>query len=535
MDTILYNGNIYLERERFAQALLIQDGKIAQVGGDEEILAAAPEAEKIDVQGRTLIPGFVDSHQHLYHVGQNLLRVDLSACASLQDVIDAGRRFIQENQIPEGQTVEGWGWNQDYFAEKGQMPTRHTLDQVSQKHPLLFTRACGHVSTCNTLALQKAGVWDHVPQVEGGQLELEPDGRPNGILLESSAKQVVEKAIAPSMSEEQMERALEAAMKYASSKGLTSVQTNDVSGPDYDAILSVYDKLLHQRQSLRVYMQCCLMDPALFEKFLSEGHCTGKGDQWLKIGPLKLFTDGSLGGRTALMRQDYADEPGTRGISTLSQQDLDKLIQIAEQNGMQVAIHAIGDKAIEMCLDSYEKALDGRPNQNRHGIVHCQITDMPLLERFKKLDIHALVQPIFLHYDMHICADRVGEALAQTSYAFHTMNRLGLHVSYGTDSPVEDLDPIANLHCAVNRQDLKMQPADGWNPAEKVDIYQAVDDYTIGGAYNAFEEQEKGRLAPGYMADIVMLDQDIFHIPSEKILDTQVLMTMVGGKIIYEK
>ena len=262
MDTILYNGNIYLERERFAQALLIQDGKIAQVGGDEEILAAAPEAEKIDVQGRTLIPGFVDSHQHLYHVGQNLLRVDLSACASLQDVIDAGRRFIQENQIPEGQTVEGWGWNQDYFAEKGQMPTRHTLDQVSQKHPLLFTRACGHVSTCNTLALQKAGVWDHVPQVEGGQLELEPDGRPNGILLESSAKQVVEKAIAPSMSEEQMERALEAAMKYASSKGLTSVQTNDVSGPDYDAILSVYDKLLHQRQSLRVYMQCCLRDPA---------------------------------------------------------------------------------------------------------------------------------------------------------------------------------------------------------------------------------------------------------------------------------
>lgn len=535
MDTILYNGNIYLERERFAQALLIREGKIAQVGGNEEILAAAPEAEKIDAQGHTVVPGFVDSHQHLYHVGQNLLRVNLSQCASLQDVVDAGRKFIQENQIPEGQTVEGWGWNQDYFAEKGQMPTRHILDQVSQKHPLLFTRACGHVSVCNTLALQKAGVWDDVPQVEGGQLELEPDGRPNGILLESSAKKIVESAIAPPMGAAQMEQALEAAMKYASSKGLTSVQTNDVSGPDYDVILGVYDKLLHQKQSLRVYMQCCLMDLALFEKFLSEGHCTGKGDQWLKIGPLKLFTDGSLGGRTALMRQDYADQPGTRGISTLSQQDLDKLVQTAEQNGMQVAIHAIGDKAIEMCLDSYEKALEGRPNQNRHGIVHCQITDRPLLERFQKLNIHALVQPIFLHYDLHICADRVGEALAQTSYAFHTMNQLGLHVSYGTDSPVEDLDPIANLHCAVNRQDLKLQPAGGWNPAEKVDIYQAVDDYTIGGAYNAFEEGEKGRLAPGYAADLVILDQDIFHIPSEKILDTQVLATMVGGKMVYQK
>lgn len=534
METIIHNGNIYLEREKFAQALLIRDGKIAQVGGNEEILAAAPEAEKIDAQGRTVIPGFVDSHQHLYHVGQNLLRVDLSRCASLQDVIQAGRRFIEENRIPEGQVVQGWGWNQDYFAEK-QMPTRHTLDQVSQKHPLLFTRACGHVSTCNTLALQKAGVWDQVPQVEGGALETEPDGRPNGILLESSAKQIIEKAIVPPMDRAQMEQALAAAMKYAASKGLTSVQTNDVSGADYDEILSVYHKLLHQQQSLRVYMQCCLMDPAVLEQFLAEGHCTGKGDQWLKIGPLKLFTDGSLGGRTALMRQDYADAPGTRGISTLSQQDLDKLIQLADSHGMQVAIHAIGDKAIEMCLDSYEKVLAGGPNKNRHGIVHCQITDMPLLERFQKLDIHALVQPIFLHYDMHICADRVGRQLAQTSYAFHTMNRLGLHVSYGTDSPVEDLDPIANLHCAVNRQDLKMQPAGGWNPAEKVDIYQAVDDYTMGGAYNAFEEAEKGRLAPGLLADLVMLDQDIFHIPSEKILDTQVLMTMVGGKIVYQK
>ena len=536
MNTVIYNANVYLEREHFAQALLIENDTIKMVGTNEEVLAAAPQdAQKMDAQGKTVIPGFVDTHQHLYHVGQNLLRVDLSGCRSQQDVVDAGRKFIEEHKVPAGEPVEGWGWNQDYFADGPMMPTRQLLDQVSTVHPVLFTRACGHVMVCNTLALEKAGVWENPPVVEGGQFDLEADGHPNGIVRESSAKEIVNQAILPEENEEKMEEILAAAMDYAASHGLTSVQTNDVAGENYEAMLRVYDKLLHEKKSLRVYMQCCLMEKELFQRFLNDGHRTGTGDQWLKIGPLKLFTDGSLGARTALMRQDYADEPGTRGISTLSQEDLDALVALAEENKMQVAVHAIGDKAIEMCLDSYEKVLKDGKNPNRHGIVHCQITDRPLLQRFADLDVHALVQPIFLHYDMHICADRVGQELTNTSYAFHTMNELGVHVSYGTDSPVEDLDPIANLHCAVCRQDLKHQPAGGWIPTEKVDIYQAVDDYTISGAYNAFEEQTKGRLAPGYVADLVMLDQDIFHIPEEQILDTHVTLTMVGGKVVYQK
>ena len=536
MNTVIYNANVYLERERFAQALLIEDGTIKMVGTNEEVLSAAPQdAQKMDAQGKTVIPGFVDTHQHLYHVGQNLLRVDLSGCRSQQDVVDAGRKFIEEHKVPAGEPVEGWGWNQDYFTDGPAMPTRQLLDQVSTVHPVLFTRACGHVMVCNTLALEKAGVWENPPVVEGGQFDLEADGHPNGIVRESSAKEIVNQAILPEENEEKMEEILAAAMEYAASHGLTSVQTNDVAGENYETMLRVYDKLLHEKKSLRVYMQCCLMEKELFQRFLNDGHRTGTGDEWLKIGPLKLFTDGSLGARTALMRQDYADEPGTRGISTLSQEDLDGLVALAEENKMQVAVHAIGDKAIEMCLDSYAKVLKDGKNPNRHGIVHCPITDRPLLQRFADLDVHALVQPIFLHYDMHICADRVGQELTNTSYAFHTMNELGVHVSYGTDSPVEDLDPIANLHCAVCRQDLKHQPAGGWIPAEKVDIYQAVDDYTISGAYNAFEEQTKGRLAPGYVADLVMLDQDIFHIPEEQILDTHVTLTMVGGKVVYQK
>ncbi len=536
MHTAIYNANAYLNRGSFAQALLIRDGVIAQVGTNEEILAAAPaDARRIDAQGHTLVPGFVDSHQHLYHVGENLLTVNLSKCTSIDGIVEAGRAFIRQHDVAPGEVVQGWGWNQDYFAEGPVLPTRQALDRISTEHPILFTRACGHVMACNTLALQRAGVWEQVPQVEGGQFDVDGQGRPTGIVRESNAKQIVN-AIIPPVTEEKMEQILRAAVDYAGTKGLTSVQTNDVAGADYKSKLRVYDKVVHEGDPrLRVYMQCCFMQKEMFQQFLDDGYRTGKGDDCLKIGPLKLFTDGSLGARTALMRQDYADEPGTRGISTLPQQQLDELVRLADENGMQVAVHAIGDKAIEMVLDSYQKVIGREGNRNRHGIVHCQITDKALLERFRQLDVCALVQPIFLHYDLHIVEDRVGPALAATSYAFHTMNQLGLHVSYGTDSPVEDLDPIANIHCAVNRQDLKRLPEAGWHPEERVDIYQAIDDYTIGGAFNAFEEDRKGRLLPGYLADIVMLSQDIFQVPSEKILDTQVLMTMVGGNVVYQK
>lgn len=536
MVTVIHNANVYLGNREFAQAVLLSGNTITQVGTDGEILAAAPaDCRKIDAKGNTLIPGFNDSHQHLFHVGENLLKINLAGCKSLADVIETSKAFLAKHQIPAGQVVEGWGWNQDYFTDEKRLPTRQDLDQISTQHPLLLTRACGHVMSCNTLALERAGVWDAVPQVEGGQLDVDEQGRPTGIARESSAKQYIN-AIIPPATAESRERALAAALAYAASKGITSVQTNDVTGENYKVMLPLYEKMVGQgAPTLRAYHQCCIMDAATLKEFLAQGHCTGVGNDRVKIGPLKLFTDGSLGARTALMRKDYADEPGTRGIGTLPQAQLEELVAIADAHGMQVAVHAIGDQAMEMVLDAYQKVIGPQGNKNRHGIVHCQITDMPLLKRFRDMDIYAMVQPIFLHYDLHMVEQRVGKALAETSYAFETMHKLGLHVSFGTDSPVEDMDPIANLHCAVNRQDLKHFPAGGYYPQERMDIYQAVEDYTLGSAQNSFDEAKKGRIAPGYLADFTLLSQDIFHVPSEKILDTQVLMTMVDGQIVFEK
>lgn len=234
------------------------------------------------------------------------------------------------------------------------------------------------------------------------------------------------------------------------------------------------------------------------------------------------------------MRKPYADDPSTCGIATLTPQEIDTLVGMAVQNQCGVVIHAIGDAAIENVLNAYDKVCDGT-NPLRLGIIHVQITDRPLLERFTKNDILALVQPIFLHYDTGIVEDRVGKELAATSYAFKTLVDLGVHTSFGTDSPVEDMDPIANIYCAVTRKNLRGEPQGGFHPEECMDVYQAVDAYTIESAYASFEEKVKGRLMKGYFADLVILSDNIFTVASDDILKVKVDATMVNGHFVYER
>ena len=234
------------------------------------------------------------------------------------------------------------------------------------------------------------------------------------------------------------------------------------------------------------------------------------------------------------MRQPYHDDPTTQGITCMTSNTLDQFIALADQNKIQIAIHAIGDGAMTQVLDAYQKVITDK-NLNRHGIIHCQITDKPILQRFKTMDVLAYVQPIFLHYDLHIVESRVGKQLAATSYAFKSMENLGLHVSYGTDSPVEGLNVFHNIHCAINRQDLHQFPDGGYFANEKVDLETAIDALTSGSAYASFEENKKGRLWPGYMADLIVLNQPIFELDPSAIKDVLVDLTMVGGKIVYTR
>lgn len=531
-DILLYNGKIYLEKGRFAQAIRIRGGRVAAVGENTELLAGAENAEKIDLAGKTVIPGLIDSHMHLFNVGRTLRAVRLHGAGSLAEVLDRCRAYLAENRPEPGSVIVGRGWNHDYFTDEHRMPNRHDLDKVTTDHALILTRACGHALVCNTRALEMAGVTAQTPQPAGGAFELDGDGRPNGIFKEHAMDLIQRLITDPSF--EESRRILQAAMAHASAHGITSVQTNDMYEDNYQRVWNAYQSLADDGlATVRAYQQCGFSTVEGYEKFLRDGFRTGFGSPMNRIGPLKLLSDGSLGARTALLRQDYSDKPGTRGILCVPPEQLDAFVSLSAQNGMQVAIHAIGDRAIELVLDAYEKAWPDGGNPRRSAIVHCQITDRPLLERFAHSHTAALVQPIFLHYDMHIVEDRVGPALAASSYAFGTMDRLGIHNSYGTDSPVEDLNTMENLYCAVTRRDLTGWPDGGWQPEEAVDVASAVDHYTVDSAWNSFEEDVKGRLLPGMYADLAVLSDDIFTIDPRAIKNVRVLMTMMDGRVVY--
>lgn len=535
MATAIYNGKIYLGRDRFCKAVLIVDGAIRLVGTDAEVRAAAPAGcEAIDAGGRTVIPGINDSHMHLMNVGFSLSLCDMNGARSITEVVERGRKFLAENPSAR----EGFlccGYNQDYFGDERRLLTRSDLDRISEGVPVVVKRVCGHTVSANSAALIKAGITSATLPAEGGEIGIGPDGEPNGIFSESAIDQII--SIFPEPSFARREEMMRRAMAYAVSVGLTSVQSNDAYEADAGEHFRLMKKLCDEGNLLLRYRhQTTFTDEKLLENYLA----TEKGDPWyagkpVALGPLKLFKDGSLGARTALMRKDYADAPGTRGVEVLSPTRFSALCQIAARGGMQVVTHAIGDAAIEETISHYKDVNGGGNNELRHGVVHYQITDHETHARMAKAGILAFVQPIFLHYDLHIVEDRVGKVLAATSYAFRTLDRLGVPVSYGSDAPVEDPNPFRGLYCAVARKDLSGDPADGFHPEECVDICDAVDRYTIGSAYAEFQENRKGRIAPGYLADLIVLDRDIFTVPVEEIPGTKVDLTMVGGKIVFRR
>ncbi|QVK18079.1 amidohydrolase [Mycoplasmatota bacterium] len=529
---ILYNGNFITmdKRNKFAQAVKIKGNKFVKVSTNEEILSMKfPGEECIDLEGKTVIPGLNDSHMHLYGFGLTLQMVNLMNVQSIDEIILKVKSYINDKNIAYNRWIQGRGWNQDYFTGDKRFPTRMDLDQISTKHPIILTRACGHMAVVNSKTLEVCGINHLTEEVEGGAFDIDL-----GLFRENALSLIFENMPKPRVDD--IKETLLLAMKYANSKGLTSIQTDDLShAGNYKQVLKAYEALRDEgKLTCRIYEQSLLNKEELIE-FLSLGYNTGVGNEFFKIGPLKVLSDGSLGARTAALTKPYADDPSTRGIMCYSQEELDDLIGTAHQAGMQIAVHCIGDRAMYMVFESYEKILekDYRAN-HRHGIIHCQIMDEYLLNKYKELDICAYVQPIFLHYDLHIVEDRVGKELAKTSYAFKSMIDKGIHTSFGTDCPVEALDTMSNIHCAVTRSDLSGEPIGGWNPKERLSVYEALYHYTQEGAYTSFEENTKGSITENKFADLVVLKDDILKTKRSNIKDIEVLMTFVGGKMVYK-
>jgi len=535
---IFFNGKIAtMEKETpLAEGVVVSEGRIMFVGNNDDVLMYKDdETQIIDLKGRLMVPGFIDSHMHLLNLGFFMRNIDLSSTRSIEDIKAAISDYIAKSNAEPGRWILGRGWNQDYFNEKV-FPTKHDLDDISKEHPIMITRACGHAVVVNSKAMELCGIDRYTKQVEGGSIDLDENGEPNGIFRENAIDLIKERI--PKADIKSIKEAILAAQERALSCGLTSVQSDDLqsaAGAGYEEVIKAYKELASEgRMKIRLYEQCLLPDMDALVSFFDKGYYSGWGDEHFKLGPLKLLTDGSLGARTAYLTEEYSDSPGNYGISTYTQDELDKLVSYAHEKEMSVAIHCIGDKAMYMAFESIEKAMKKSPDKKvRHSIVHCQITDEKLLERFRELDVIAHVQPIFLNYDLHIVVDRVGTERAKWTYNWKTLIDKGVHVAFGSDCPVEPCNVMHGIYAAVTRKDLSGYPEGGWLPEQKITVEEALYGFTMGAAYASFEENIKGSIKEGKLADFTVLNEDIFEIEHDRLKDVEVAATIVNGEIMW--
>lgn len=538
MDTILKNAKIYTMKGReTAEAVGIKNGKIEKVGTVDEVLKLKEEDTKVyDLKGKTVLPGFNDSHMHLLNYGFTLTQADFTGSDSIEDLIDRGKKFIQKKDIKPGQWIMGKGWNQDFFKGDKVFPTRYDLDKISTENPIVATRVCIHIAVVNSKALELLNINKDTAQPDGGQFDVDENGEPTGIFREAARYMIYDRL--PKTSVEDIKDMMVNAIDHMNRDGITSVGTDDFEAlpdKDLDNVIEAYLQLKREdKLKMRIYEQCLLPKKEKFQEFMEKGYKTGWGDELFKIGPLKLLLDGSLGARTAALMEPYSDDSTTRGITTSNQEDLNEIVDLAHRNNFQIAMHGIGDRTMYMIFESLEKALEKTPKEDhRHGIVHCQITDEYLLNKFKELDVLAYIQPIFLDYDWQLVHVRVGKEREKTSYNWKTMVDMGVHIACGSDAPVEPFNVLNGIYEAVTRKDLKGRPEGGWMPEQKLDLYDAVYAWTLGGAYTSFEEDIKGSIEEGKLADMVVLSGDIFEVEEDNIKDLKVDATIFNGELVF--
>ncbi len=528
--TVLYNGRIATPGG-FVRGMATDGQRIALLGSSEEVLALHAD-ERIDLEGRLVLPGFIDGHMHLLSCALSLERAALGGCRSIAELRSRLAAFVDETRPEPGEWVVGRGWNHELFAD-GRLPDREDLDDLLPGNPTLLARACGHVAVLNTRALTVLGLSADT-RFAGGVVDLDRSGAPSGVIRESAVDWAWSRLPVPNPG--RIRELLLKAANEAARAGLTSVHSDDLgaAGGDFQMLADLFFSLDREGVlPVRVTEQLLLRDPSALESFLSTGWRTGDGVPFFHFGPLKILSDGSMGGRTALLRSEYSDASGVIGVPIHGRGELNELVRTAHLAGMQVAAHAIGDGALDMCLDAFEGALRERPRRARHYIVHCQTGDNGQYRRMAALGIGAAVQPPFVPSDREMAVKRLGEERALSGYAWKTMMDLGIFMSGGSDSPVESFNPLWGVYAAVTRSDADGRPEGGWNPSQRLSVQEAVDLYTRGGAYASFEEHRKGILAEGMLADAVVLDRDIFAVPHAEIKDARVVLTMSGGRVVH--
>lgn len=523
-----------------AQSAVVAEGAFAFVGTaaeTEEFLRQhpQPELQQLDCGGQQLLPGFNDSHMHWLHYVKARMGADLRGCRSLKAVLEEMARFLREEFDPQsGLWLMGEGWNQDFFTDEKRFPTREDLDGISREIPIFIMRTCYHIGALNTPALAALGLTEQTAEW-GDFLERDGQGRLTGVVKEALLDAI--KSRIPTPDEKELARRMAREQVRLFEKGVTSVQSDDfLYAPRPYVLMEELLRLSRQGTlQLRIGEQVVLPTWEDMDRFFDQERLDGGfGDRRVKYACVKLLADGSLGARTAYLLRPYADAPETCGLPIYRQEELTRLVCRAHGHNMAVAIHAIGDGAVQMCQNAIRQARETMPwYRPRHGIVHCQITEQAQVRAFRELELIAYVQPVFLDYDIHIVKERVGQALAETSYAFRDYMEEGVCTAFGTDCPVEDFDPMRGIYCAVTRRDL--QGRGPYRPDQAVTRRQALYAYTAAGAYASRDEDWKGRIAPGFAADFITVDHDLLTCPAREILQTRVTRTFIDGKPVWDR
>ena len=525
---LLLNANIYTVNpsQPQAQAVAIQDKKFVAIGSDTELIEAYPEAEKLNMKGMTVVPGFIDSHGHLLGLGQSLINADLVGTQSTQEVVQ--RLLKAAENLEDGQWLLGRGWDQNDWPVK-ELPTKEDLDEAFPKRPVWLERIDGHAGWANSAAMKLvdkdlSGNW----QIAGGEIVRDKNKQATGVFIDNAESLINSQR--PLASENQLITALKKAMSKTASVGLTGMHDAGTSLQIWQQLeqLKAQDEL-----GVRVYAMADGANSML-------DHLCNKGPQidsnaLLTARSIKLYSDGALGSRGAALLEDYSDDAGNRGLLIEPEKVLSSYAKKAADCGLQVNIHAIGDRGNRITLNALELASNAKGNPGRHRIEHSQVIESTDFERFKELKLIASVQPTHATSDMYWAEQRVGPERIKGAYAWQRFNSLGIPLALGSDFPVELPDPLHGFYAAVSRQDHKSWPENGWYPEQVLTREQALYGFTLGGAYAAFQEDHVGSIEVGKFADLTVLSKDIMTVPVSQILQTEIEATYLNGQEIYRR
>ena len=540
MDRIFYNGVIKTVDDAYpvVSAVCVQGGIIMHVGSDEEMLKYKTEnTELIDLQGKFMLPGFIDSHMHMILTHYQNMQLDLGACKTKKEVLDLLKAEADRHRAEgrEHEWVNAVNFNQDYWTDDKNIPTRLELDAAAGDVPCRILRCCGHTASHNTKALEIMDVMKEKPGETKLNMKFLADGTPQGQLFEGDAELASQYVEVPSV-EEYVQWIKEETANCAK-LGLVAIHSDDLNmvapGRDVQNVMDAYKVAAETGQmSIKVYEQCRIEEAELLKEFVKKyPRGTMFGTRFVTTS-IKEMGDGSLGAHSAVLRGSYANDPEAKGVQVHSDEEMFELFQIAHDAGYPVVVHCIGDGAVEQVLNGIEHVQNNNPLPDiRNGVVHCQIMGTDQLYRMQRNNVLAYVQPVFCRADAGIVDDCVGPEVAKQSYNWRLFEDLGVHQSGGSDCPVEPCDPIPNIYYAVTRDNGK---GGSWYPENAVTMEEAIRMFTIEGAYSAFEEAERGSITIGKYADFTVLDKNIMKNPPEELLNTKVLMTVVNGKTVYE-